>query len=63
MTFGTFDHLISRISRRESREIVFVVGSGVTAPWKEGAKGVPGTQGIIDLIQEEFRDDSDMQFP
>lgn len=38
----------------EDRQVVFVVGSALTAPAEAGAVGVPGVQGVIELIGDLF---------
>ena len=40
--------------RASGREVVFLVGSGLTAPTVDGGPGVPGVWGVIDLIEREF---------
>lgn len=37
------------------KEVVFLVGSGLTIPMNSGLPGVPNTDGIIDIIKSEFR--------
>jgi tetratricopeptide (TPR) repeat protein len=40
--------------RSSGREVVFVIGSGLSAPQNEGEPGVPTVAGVIGLIEEEF---------
>ena len=52
--------LLARLSNGmvgSDRQIVFVVGSALTAPKEVGGQGVPGVDGIIDLIGSELTDD------
>ncbi|WKL56749.1 NB-ARC domain-containing protein [Asticcacaulis sp. ZE23SCel15] len=51
--------LIERLTNgisNSDRQIVFVVGSALTAPQHAGKKGIPGVAGIIDLISSDFAD-------
>src|SRR5579864_3373029 len=38
-------------------EVVFLVGAPFSAPRKPGEAGVPGADGVIDLIRAEFQTD------
>ncbi len=52
--------LVDRLSRglaNGDKSVVFVVGSALTAPVKSGDAGVPGVNGVIDLITNEFDDE------
>ena len=52
--------LLDRLSRglkKHSQEAIFLVGAPLSAPVKSGAPGVPGVDGVIDLIRTEFDDD------
>lgn len=52
--------LLARLSNGilgSDRQIVFVVGSALTAPRRPGERGVPGVDGIIDLIRSELAED------
>lgn len=42
--------------RASGREVVFLVGSALTAPSVDGGPGVPGVWGVIKLIEREFDD-------
>jgi tetratricopeptide (TPR) repeat protein len=46
--------LLERLTRGVRKEVVFLVGSAVTAPTAENELGVPGVDGVIDLIRQEF---------
>jgi hypothetical protein len=49
--------LLERLStgvQRSNQPVIFLVGSGLTAPIGEGAAGVPGVRGVIELIRAEF---------
>ena len=43
------------------KPIVFLVGSALTAPATSGAAGVPGVDGVIALISEEFDDERKLE--
>ena len=43
--------------RKSGREVVFLVGSALTAPCSAGGPGVPSVGGVIDLIEREFDED------
>lgn len=52
--------LLARLSNGmvgSDRQIVFVVGSALTAPRSAGDRGVPSVDGIIDLIRGELAED------
>lgn len=52
--------LLERLSKglnKRGQEVVFLVGSPLSAPLQPGAPGVPSVNGIIDLIRREFDDD------
>lgn len=51
--FGDLISLTDRISSA-SNGIVILAGAGLTAPRSSSAKGIPGTQGLIELIRKEF---------
>lgn len=62
--FHFFDErtLIDRLTkglRKGHQEVVFLVGAPLSAPHCAGAAGVPGVEGIIDLIRLEFVDDAE----
>lgn len=53
--------LLYRLSKgleKREQEVVFLVGSGLSAPLKPGAPGVLTSNQIIDVIRQEFADDS-----
>lgn len=59
--FHDEDALLERLSRglnRRRQEVVFLVGSPISAPLGAGKPGVPDVDGVIDLIRREFADDS-----
>jgi hypothetical protein len=50
------DALLNRIAAASlERPIMFVLGSPLTSPAEAGAPGVPGVDGIIDLVRERLR--------
>jgi tetratricopeptide (TPR) repeat protein len=52
--------LLERLSRglkKHSQEVIFLVGAPLSAPVAHGGPGVPGVEGVIDLIRSEFEDD------
>jgi hypothetical protein len=54
--FGERD-LLERLGRgvaRSSKEVVFVIGSGLAAPRSQTEPGVPTVAGMIELIESEF---------
>src|SRR5262245_4561424 len=56
-SFYDQDTLLERLTtgvRRSQQEVVFLVGSPITAPVHVGDRGVPGVQGVIELIRAEF---------
>ena len=61
-----FDHsaLLPRLSsalKKRPREVIFLIGSPVSAPVATGAPGVPSVDGMISIIREEFSDDPTLQ--
>ena len=48
-----FERLTTGV-QRSNQPVIFLVGSGLTAPIKEGGAGVPGVRGVIELIKGEF---------
>lgn len=56
-----FDRLTSGLED-ESRQVVFVVGSALTAPSTPGAPGVPNVTGVIELIASQFDGTSRQHF-
>ncbi|MGI3901082.1 MAG: SIR2 family protein [Janthinobacterium lividum] len=57
LDFYDAEALLDRLStglQSQARQVVFVVGSGLTNPATPGGPGVPGVQGVIDLIRAEF---------
>jgi hypothetical protein len=53
-------HLISRLTRAielRHQEVIFLVGSPLSAPFSNSSIGVPGVEGIIDMIRREFAGD------
>ena len=50
------DALVGRVST-SGRRPVFMVGSGLSLPEKQGGPGVPGGAGMIDLIRSRLSDD------
>jgi hypothetical protein len=40
--------------QRSNQPVIFLVGSGLTAPISDGGAGVPGVRGVIELIKAEF---------
>jgi hypothetical protein len=52
--------LLDRLSKgikKRSQEVVFLVGSPLSSPIPPAVLGVPGVDGVIDLIRREFDDD------
>src|SRR5438874_616532 len=52
--------LIERLTnglKKRGHEVVFLVGSPLSAPAKPSAPGVPDVKGIVNLIRSEFADD------
>src|ERR1035437_5740849 len=56
------ERLLNGLKKRR-QEVVFVVGSALSAPVAQGAIGVPGVEGVIDLIRREFEDDASQARP
>lgn len=53
--------LLYRLSKgleKRNQEVIFLVGAALSAPIKPGAPGVMGTEDMIELIRQEFADDS-----
>ena len=50
------ERLLNGLKKRR-QEVVFVVGSALSTPMVQGTAGVPGVDGVIDLIRREFEDD------
>ena len=51
------DALLDRLTNgvfRTGKPVVFLVGSALTAPQALGEPGIPGVEGVIDLILKEF---------
>jgi hypothetical protein len=48
-----FERLTTGV-QRSNQPVIFLVGSGLIAPIKEGGAGVPGVRGVIELIKGEF---------
>src|SRR5688572_23728864 len=42
---------------KRNQEVVFLVGSPLSAPSSPGAPGVPDVEGVIELIRREFAGD------
>jgi hypothetical protein len=51
------ERLTKGLSRRNN-EVVFLVGAPLSAPRSRGGSGVPGVDGVIELIRSEFQEDS-----
>ncbi len=49
--------LSSGLARRD-QEVVFLFGAAVSAPLTPGGGGVPGAEGMVDLIRQEFGSES-----
>jgi hypothetical protein len=58
--FASDEDLLDRLSARP-HELVFLVGSAITAPSRPGEPGVPRVDGVIALIREEFRRATELQ--
>jgi hypothetical protein len=59
--FFAQEELVYRLSKgleKREQEVVFLVGAGLSVPMRPGAPGVFGTDEIINLVREEFADDS-----
>ena len=55
--FHNQEALVERLSnglRKRKQEVVFLVGSPLSAPPDPSAPGVPNVDGVIDLIRHEF---------
>jgi hypothetical protein len=54
------DRLSTGLNRSNSRgqEVVFLVGSPLSSPPEAGKPGVPGVEGVIDLIRGQFAHDA-----
>jgi hypothetical protein len=53
-SFYDEDALLERLLnglKKRRQEVVFVVGSALSTPVAKGAAGVPGVDGVIDLIR------------
>src|SRR5260370_15973199 len=50
------ERLLTGLKRR-TQQVVFVLGSGLSAPMAPGTPGVPTVNGVIELIRREFEDD------
>jgi hypothetical protein len=48
---------LSHALKKRSQEVVFLVGSALSTPVTPGAPGVVNSDGIVDLIRQEFSDD------
>src|ERR1035437_6578380 len=48
--------------QRSNQSVIFLVGSALTAPSKVGGPGVPGVQGVVDLIKAEFDATQQIEF-
>lgn len=60
LDFASDEDLLDRLSARP-HELVYLVGSAVTAPAGPGEPGVPRVDGVIDLIRAEYRRPSELQ--
>jgi hypothetical protein len=56
--------LIDRLAhvRPSARRVVFLVGAPLSAPERQGDRGVPGTAGMIDLIRQEIGPENTERF-
>jgi hypothetical protein len=57
--FYDADALLDRLSKglkKRAQEVVFLVGAPLSAPVGSGLPGVPGVDGVIELIRSEFSD-------
>lgn len=57
-----YDHnvLLERLThgiQRSNRDVIFVMGSSLTAACEPNGRGVPGVDGVIKLITDEFGDE------
>lgn len=56
-TFYDQEALLQRLTTgitRRAQEVIFLVGAPLSAPVSPGSLGVPGVDGVIDLIRREF---------
>lgn len=60
LDFGSDEDLLDRLLVRP-HDLVFLVGSAVTAPVRVGEPGVARVDGVIDLIRGEYRRQSELQ--
>lgn len=60
LDFASDEDLLDRLSARP-HELVYLVGSAVTAPSRSGEPGVPRVDGVIELIKAEYRRPSELQ--
>lgn len=60
LDFASDEDLLDRLSARP-HELVYLVGSAVTAPSRAGEAGVPRVDGVIELIRGEYRRASELQ--
>ncbi|WAS92619.1 SIR2 family protein [Nannocystis punicea] len=58
--FGSDEDLLDRLSAR-AQELVYLVGSAVTAPSRAGEPGVPRVDGVIELIRGEYQHPRELQ--
>jgi hypothetical protein len=58
--FASDEDLLDRLSSRP-HEVVYLVGSAVTAPSRTGEPGVPRVDGVIELIRGEYQRASELQ--
>jgi hypothetical protein len=49
-------HRLSTALKKRDQEVVFLLGSALSAPLQAGAPGVPNVDGMIGLIRSEFED-------
>lgn len=59
LDFYDRDALLERLTNgmaTSDRQVVFVVGSALTSPHAPGHRGVPGVDGVIELIASEFNE-------
>jgi hypothetical protein len=53
--------LVARLTRaieKRHQEVVFLVGSPLSAANTNGGRGVPTVDGIVEMIRREFEDDA-----
>jgi tetratricopeptide (TPR) repeat protein len=43
---------------KRNQEVIFLVGAALSAPVKDGAPGIPSADSTIDLVRQEFAEDS-----